>query len=133
MPGSISSAAPATVMPWSLCKSFTHSREYVVNGDDYKNGESDRGRLTETSRKLWKLSQRLTPVLLARLRDFYDAQNGPLRPFYFYDVWETAPKFAYDETGTETIGRYVVRFEDDWSQSIGLGRGDAGITLMEII
>lgn len=87
MPGSVQSAAPATVMPWSLCRAFVHSREYAVLGNDYRNGESQRDKLTATSRKRWHLAKRLKPADLATLRAFYEARNGPHEPFYFYDPY----------------------------------------------
>jgi len=35
MPGSIANAAPATVMPNSLCRAFVHTREYPVIDNEY--------------------------------------------------------------------------------------------------
>jgi hypothetical protein len=132
MPGSVANAAPATVLPWSLCKTFSNSREYSVIENEYKNGESQRGRLVETSRKNWRTSRRLTPSLLEDFRDFYDARKGAHEPFYFYDPWETDPLFSYDPTGVDLVGRYIVRFEGDWSQMVGIGRADAEISLVEV-
>lgn len=132
MPGSIQNAAPATLMPHSLSRAFSHSREYMVLDNDYRNGESQRSRLTETSRKRWRLAKRLPPMLLQQLRDFYDARKGPEEPFYFYDPWDTVPKFSYDPTGTATQGRYTVRFEDAWEQMAVMGRADVEITLVEL-
>ena len=132
MPGSVSNAAPATVLPWSLCKAFSHSREWAVNVNGYRNGEAQRGYLVSTSRKRWSMQRRLTPAQLETLRDFYNDRGGPHETFYFYDPWDTSPKFSYDPTGVETIGRYVVRFDCPWSQVIGMGRADAQIDLIEL-
>lgn len=132
MPGSVSNAAPSTVLPASLCKAFTHSREYAVDVNEYRNGESQRDKLVETSRKSWRLSKRLAPAAIAILRSFYDARKGPTQPFYFYDVWETDPKFSYDATGVDTTGRYTVRFEGNWEQRAGIGRGDVEIALVQL-
>lgn len=132
MPGSVGNAAPTTVLPWSLCRAFSHSREYVVVENEYRNGESQRGRLTETSRKSWSTQRRLTPAQLEAFRDFYDDRKGPQEPFYFYDPWDTNPKFSYDPTGNETIGRYVVRFDNPWNQEAGMGRIDVQIDLVEL-
>jgi hypothetical protein len=132
MPGSISNAAPSTVMPWSLCKAFVRSMEFPVLDNEYKNGESQRSRLADTSRKTWKLSMRLTPTLLGQLRDFWDARNGPHQPFYFYDPFETSPEFSYDPTGTSLYGRYPVRFDGAWSQTVGLARIDVEISLVQL-
>lgn len=134
MPGSVSNASvtAGTVLPLSLCRSFVHSREWLVRENDYKNGESQRSALVETSRKSWKLSKRLTPAQLATLREFYEDLGGPHEPFYFYDVTETNPKYSYDETGVEATGRYTVRFEGPWNQVVGLGRSDAEVAIIQL-
>ena len=58
--------------------------------------------------------------------------KGPQEPFYFYDPWDTSPKFSHDPTGVATAGRYTVRFEGYWEQMVGMARGDAGISLVEL-
>jgi hypothetical protein len=93
MPGRPKLHAP-TVLPFSLCRSFVHSREYPVQVNEYRSGESQRGRLADTSRKRWRLEKRLTVAELETLRDFYDTRNGPQEPFWFYDV-RPSP-FSYD-------------------------------------
>jgi hypothetical protein len=130
MPGSVENAAPTTVLPWALCRAFSHSREYAVLDNEYKNGESQRCKLVETSRKSWELSRRLTPTLLATLRAFFDARKGPQEPFFFYDPWDSG--FTYDPTGVQTLGRYTVRFEGSWSQAAGIGRTDVDLALVEL-
>lgn len=133
MPGSVANAAPATVMPWSLSRAFVRSQEYPVLADEYKNGESDRSRLADTSRKSWRLTKRLTAAALEELRLFYYARNGAREPFYFYDPWDELPKFGgYDPTGVETTGRYTVRFEGAWDQAMGIVRGDVQLALVEL-
>lgn len=132
MPGSVQLSVPATVLPHSLCKAFSHSREYAIVENEYKNGESQRAVLVTTSRKSWTQSRRLTPAQLATLRAFYLARNGSTEAFYFYDVHETSPKFSYDPTGVRANGRYTVRFAGSWEQSVGMGRADIGISLVEL-
>jgi hypothetical protein len=132
MPGSLQNAAPAAVMPRSLCRAFVHGREYALLENDYRSGESQRSLVVATSRKRWRLGKRLTPDLLQELRDFYDARKGPEEPFYFYDPWETVPKFSHDPTGVAMAGRYTVRFEGHWDQMVGLGRADVEISLIEL-
>lgn len=85
-----------------------------------------------TSRKKWTLTKRLTSAQLHALLDFYDARHGTLEPFYFYDPYETNPKFSYDSTGVALTGRYTVRFNSDWSQSVTPGRSDVEIELIEV-
>lgn len=132
MPGSVQNASPSTVMPLSLSRAFFHERQYAVLDNQYRNGESQRSRLADTSRKRWRLGKRLTPAQLQALRDFYDARKGPQEPFYFYDPWDTSPKFSYDPSGAATQGRYTVRFEGTWEQMISMGRGDCEISLLEL-
>jgi hypothetical protein len=132
MPGSIQNAAPATVLPHSLCRAFVHEREYPVIDNEYRNGESQRSVQATNSRKRWRLAKRLTPAQLATLRDFYDTRKGPTEPFYFYDPYETNPKFSYDPMGQAVAGRYTVRFNGEWSQSAGLSRADVDIELIEL-
>ena len=132
MPSSVANAAPTTVMPDSLSRAFVAMREYPVLDNEYRNGESQRSVQASTSRKKWTLKKRFTPTQLAALRNFYDARNGTLEPFYFYDPYETNPKFSYDPTGAAVTGRYTVRFNGEWNQQVGPGRSDAQIELIEI-
>src|SRR3974377_555210 len=132
MPGNVQNAAPATVLPQSLCRWFVHERAYPLIENEYKNGESQRSVLATNSRKRWRLAKRLTAAALQTLRAFYDARNGSTEPFYFYDPYETSPKFSYDPTGQATTGRYTVRFNGDWQQASGPGRPDAQIDLREL-
>jgi phage-related protein len=120
------------VLPHSLCRAFRHEREYPVLDNEYRNGESQRSAQASNSRKRWRLAKRLTPAQLAALRDFYDARKGPTEPFYFYDPYETNPKFSHDPTGLAVAGRYSVRFAREWSQTVSLGRADVSIELIEV-
>jgi phage-related protein len=132
MPGSVQNAAPLTVLLASLSRAFVHEREYPALDNEYRNGESQRSVQATNSRKHWRLSKRLTAVQLAALRDFYDARKGPTEPFYFYDPYETSPKFSHDPAGQAVAGRYTVRFGGEWSQSASLGRTEVSIELIEV-
>jgi len=132
MPGSVQNAVPLTVLPATLSRAFSHQREYPVLDNEYRNGESQRSVEATTSRKRWRLTKRLPPAQLAALRDFYDARKGPTEPFYFYDPYETAPKFSWDPTGVATTGRHTVRFDSGWNQAANPGRIDTEIALIEL-
>ncbi|MEX2264632.1 MAG: hypothetical protein WD696_21940 [Bryobacteraceae bacterium] len=132
MPGSIQNATPATVLPQSLSRAFARSQEYPVIENVYRNGESQRSVPVNNSRKRWRLAKRLLPLPLQALRDFYEARGGPTEPFYFYDPYETSPKFSSDPTGVATTGRYTVRFDGEWNQASGPGRSDANLELIEL-
>jgi hypothetical protein len=132
MPGAVQNAAPLTVLPASLSRAFIHEREYPALDNEYRNGESHRSVQATNSRKRWRLAKRLTPVQLSALREFYDARKGPTEPFYFYDLYETSPKFSHDPTGQAAAGRYTVRFDGGWDHSASLGRVDVNIELIEL-
>ena len=132
MPGAVLNTAPSAVLPDNLCRAFARSQEYSVVENDYRNGESQRAVLATNSRKRWRLAKRLTPTLLEQFRAFYEARMGSVEPFWFYDPYETSPKFSYDPTGATTTGRYTVRFDGEWNQTAGLGRVDVSIELVEL-
>jgi hypothetical protein len=132
MPGSVQNAAPLTVLLASLSRAFVHEREYPALDNEYRNGESQRSVQAANSRKRWRLAKRLAPALLTVLREFYEARKGPTEPFYFYDPYETSPKFSHDPAGQAVAGRYTVRFAGEWSQSASLGRADVSIELIEV-
>ena len=88
MPGSVLNAAPVTVFPLSLCKSFVHERTYPLIENEYKNGESQRSVLATNSRRRWRQAKRLAPAALLTLRNFFDARKGATEPFYFYDPYD---------------------------------------------
>ena len=132
MPGSVANAAPATVLPQSLCSAFSRSQEFPLRSNQYSDGSFQGTVQAAVSRKRWTKTKRLAPAALATLRNFYDARNGKTEPFYFYDPYETSPKFTYDPTGVVTTGRYTVRFDMDWDQSSGPGRSDVGVALIEL-
>jgi phage-related protein len=132
MPGSVEKAAPSAVLPWSLSRAFVRSQEYPVLDNEHADGESQRSVLASNSRKRWLLAKRLAPAQLTALRDFYDARKGPQEPFYFYDPWNTSPRFSYDPTGQATQGRYTVRFEGGWEQSATIGLIEVSLELVEL-
>lgn len=132
MPGSVQNAAPASVLPHSLSRAFVHEREYPVLDNEYRDGESQRSAQAANSRKRWRVAKRLPPAQLQTLRAFFDARKGSTEPFYFYDPYETNPKFSHDPTGQAVAGRYVVRFAGEWSQTVSLCRSDVSIEMIEV-
>jgi phage-related protein len=132
MSGSVQNATPLTVLPASLSRAFAHEREYPVLDNEYRNGESQRKAQANNSRKRWRLAKRLTPAQLAALRDFFDARRGATEPFYFYEPYETSPKFSHDPTGQRVSGRYTVRFASPWEQRTSLALTDLTLELIEL-
>lgn len=129
MPGNIQNSAPSGVMPYALCTAFSESRECVQLQAQYHDGTTERFQLTQTSRKAFKLGQRLTAARAIALKTFWDGQQGGVVPFLFYNLAEG----AYDATGNSTQGRYTVVFRGNWSQSTGMLRTDVPqIELVEV-
>lgn len=130
--GSVANAAPATVLPWSLCSAFSRSEIYKVDENRYRDGTSQRLNQVTNSRKAWDNTRPLTVSKLATLEAFWIARRC-VEPFYFYDVSETTA-FAYDVTGASTTGRYTVRFEGPWEVNLrgGTLRGVVAIKLVEV-
>lgn len=129
MPGNVQNAVPSGVMPYALCTAFAESREYLQLQAQYHDGATERSQLAQTSRKTFRPAQRLTAAFVAALKAFWDAHQGGVVPFLFYNLAEG----AYDATGNSTQGRYTVVFRGNWSQSTGLARTDVPqIELIEV-
>lgn len=129
MPASLQIAAPTGVMPYALCAAFSESREYVQLQAQYHDGTTERSQLAQTSRKTFKLAQRLTAARVVALKAFWDGRQGGVVPFLFYNLAEG----AYDATGNSTQGRYTVVFRGNWSQTTNMLRTDVPqIELVEV-
>jgi hypothetical protein len=120
MPGNIQNAAPSGVIPYSLCTAFSESREYVQIQAQYHDGTAERSQLAQTSRRMFRLAERVTAARAIALKTFWDGQQGGVVPFLFYNLAEG----AYDATGNSTQGRYTVVFRGNWSQTTGMLRTD---------
>jgi hypothetical protein len=116
-------------MPFALCVTFSESREYVQLQAQYHDGTTERSQVAQTSRRTFKLAQRLTATRAAALKAFWDGQQGGVVPFLFYNLAEG----SYDPTGNSTPGRYTVVFRGNWSQTTGMLRTDVPqIELIEV-
>ena len=133
MPGSVLNAVADGVMPKSLCTAFTEKRNWESQDNEYHDGSRQSKALVSTSRKAWNLKKRLTPTLLDALYAFWAGHQHTA--FYFYNPKEPAsgqlPGSNFDVTGASTVGRYTVRFNSDWSESVGIARTDVSIDLLE--
>jgi hypothetical protein len=128
MPGPINPATPIGTLPHALSTQFAESHSVQMNINEYHDGNSQRTALVTGSRRSWKLAQRLDPVHIGLLSDFWDsAKSGA---FYFYNPSETIP--PYTQTPSGTVGQYLVRFNNDWEQTNGMGRIDTAIELIEV-
>jgi hypothetical protein len=118
-------------MPWSLCIRFESSSDFVTLRNEYPCGDSQRRALTTTERRRWRVARRLTTAEWAAFLAFYQQVKGG-QPFYFYDPWETVPRFHYDPTGIALNGRYTVRFASALTMAAGLPRVEADFELVEV-
>ena len=129
MPGNLQGAVPSGVMPYALCTAFSESREYAQLQAQYHDGTVQRSQLASTSRRTFKVSQRLNATKAAALKAFWDGQQGGLVPFVFYNLIEG----TYDPSGNSVTGRYTVVFRSNWQQTTGLARTDVqNLELIEV-
>lgn len=128
MPGNLNAAVPIGTLPFSLCTKFSESHSVQMNINRYRDNSTQRQSLVVGGRRRWAISKRLTAADLGILRDFFFNAHGGA--FYFYNPCETSPPYSRNPIGTQ--GRYLVRFNSDWSQTNGSGRIDAGIELIEV-
>lgn len=139
MPGSVNAANPTAVMPYSLATVFQQTRTYTVQQNQYRDGSVQSRAIGDTvsptldSRRSWEQTKLLNIAELQALRAFYNQQQGNLIEFIMYDVDETDPPYSYDESGSALAGRYVVRFDGEFKQSLQLGRSlVSGLKLIEV-
>jgi hypothetical protein len=129
MPGNLQAAVPSGVMPYALCTAFSETREYVQLQAQYHDGTVQRSQLASTSRRTFKVSQRLNATKAAALKTFWDGQQGGVVPFVLYNLIEG----TYDPTGNSVTGRYTVVFRSNWQQTTGLARTDVqNLELIEV-
>ena len=116
-------------MPYALCTAFSESREYAQLQAQYHDGTVQRSQLASTSRRTFKVSQRLNATKAAALKTFWDGQQGGVVPFVFYNLIEG----TYDPSGNSVTGRYTVVFRSNWQQTTGLARTDVqNLELIEV-
>jgi hypothetical protein len=129
MPGSLNPAVSIGTLPHSVSTKFTEAHGIPMNINRYRDNSSQRTSLATGVRKSWKIAKRLDSLNLGLLRTFFYSANGGA--FYFYNPSETNPPFTNNPTGT--AGRYLVRFNNDWSQTNELGRISTAIELVEVL
>jgi hypothetical protein len=122
MPGNLIPAAPTDVMPAHLAKAF-HMELHLENDlNMYGDGSSDRNPLAQNDRHYFTMQESLLPDDWSALRSFFYNHQG--RPFYFYNPRETVPPYSWDSTGQNTIGRYTVTFDGQWSETYNRQRAE---------
>ena len=129
MPGNVTVAVAAAVLPAGTCAAFSRVREWACNTNQYTNGEIQVGKLVTNYRSRWALTRRLPATPMEALRLFYLARLGPHQAFYFYDP-EEGPT---DPTGVATTGRYIVRFAGAFTAAFGVGRHAVSLQLVEVV
>ena len=126
MPGNVAYAIPNGVMPFALCTAFVEIRAFEQLQNVYHDGNLQQGLLAQASRRTFKLAQRLAPTALAALKTFWEAKNGGMTPFFFYNPFDVPNGQAigsnYDPAGNATSGRVTVVFRGNWSQTSSMAR-----------
>ncbi len=130
-PPNVITPAPTVVMPWKLCTAFESTSEFVTLVNEYPTGDTQRRALTTTERRRWRLARKLTALEWASFLTFWEQVKGG-QSFYFYDPWETVPRFHYDPTGAALNGRYRVRFAAALPLNAVLPRVEAQLELIEV-
>jgi hypothetical protein len=136
MPANVGSASPATVFPAMRWLSLQAVSDWSTSVNEYPDGSAQRRSLPGGSPAKARLRfigrARLGATAMLALKAFYVARVGKQGPFWFYYGVETVPKWGHDPTGTETDGRYCVRFANDFTMQFGLARGEVEVELVEI-
>jgi hypothetical protein len=135
MPLSVRNANPKTVMPNFLARSFRASRAIWAIDNLYNDGSYQIGLNAQTSRATFEASLVCTSAQLTAMRDFRLARKGGAEEFYFYYGQETLPPFSYSSSiFGPSEGRYTVVFAGgtDWIQTVGTGRSEVQVTLIEV-
>ena len=121
MPGNLTPANPTVVMPAHLSRAFHEELHLECDLNLYPDGSSDRNALALNNRRYFTMQQSLAPDAWKQLRTFFYNQQG--KAFYFYNPRETVPPFTTDPTGNNTVGRYTVTFDGQWTETYGKDRG----------
>jgi hypothetical protein len=136
----LNAAVPTGVLPQTLSTAFSESREFPMLSKVYHDGTTERSLITDgvnnpRSIRTWKLTKRLTTVDLEALKSFYDAHQGGVIPFYFYDPFTEGEAIGstYDATGDSETGRYTVKFiNPTWQQEMTIHLTNSAISFMEV-
>jgi hypothetical protein len=146
MPNSVSPANPTQVMPQSLSTAFATARDWTVDSNQYAGGEyhgsipltydpAGTGPAVpfQSSRRSWQLTKRLTWTDWTTLLNFWTTVGGCQNEFWFYDPYETSPYFFYDASGSNSVGRYAVRFNGDLAWAFSMARPvQVNLALLEV-
>lgn len=103
----------------------------------YHDGSIQRGQLVATSRRSFRLSQRLSFPAYILLNGVW-VSNGPTIPFFYYvpfDQIHGQPTGSnYDPTGNSVTGRVTVRFANQaWTVTSEMARASvADVQLVEV-
>lgn len=136
----LQAAVPVGVLPQTLSTAFTMSEIFPMLDNSYHDGTPEVFAITDTVNTprpihTWTLSKRLKSVDLEALKTFFEAHQGGVIPFYFYDPFTEGEAIGstYDPTGSNGTGRHTVKFlNTEWSQSITIGLTNSSISFMEV-
>lgn len=128
MPGIVSQATAAAVLPSGLASEYVECRNWpVMENGPFPDGSYLKHLQGEAERLEWKLTRRLTGAQYSALLAFWAARKGTHQAFYFYPVLA-----QYDATGVSATGRYLVRFQGSFSTTHAVGLDSAGFGLIQV-
>jgi len=130
MPQNLNPPNPVGVMPKQLCKSFQEDLRFEALLNQYADGSSDRKALTQFERHYFRMTQGLNGPDWSAMWQFYLDHLG--KAFYFYNLRATVPPFSYDPSGNNPVGRYIVVFDGQWSDTFNVARSDVALQLREV-
>ena len=130
MPNNLNPANPVDVMPKHLAQAFAMDERMEILMDVYPDGTSNRNALALNMRHYFRLSMGLMATDWTALRAFFNAHQG--KSFYFYNLRETVPPFSFDPSGQDTVGRYTVVFDGQWSDQYGVARTAVSLQMREV-
>ncbi len=103
-------------MPYALCIAFSESREFAQLQAQYHDGTNERSKLAQTSRRTFKLAQRLTAAQVTVLKAFWDGQQDenrdstlirapikPIAPPRAVPPWAGGPPASLADAGGSAI------------------------------
>lgn len=111
--------------------SFSESVEHAALLDEYPDASTARASLVLLPRRTFRVVRKLSAADMAALYSFLQAMKG--RPFWFYNLRETAPVGSWDPAGLNPVGRYAVVLQGPLAQTLEIGsRGTVSIELREV-
>jgi len=128
MPGIVSQAVAATVLPFSLASEYVECRTWpVIENGPMPDGSYLKAVQGAADRREWKLGRRFTGAQYSSMLAFWIARKGSHQAFHFYPVMA-----QHDATGVSATGRFLVRFLGPFSATHSIGLDSVSFALIQL-